>query len=144
MQAMNTRRIEAGILDSGGDFDISVSPFEVGLGNFIDTQKGQFIGSKALKTKPRERLLYGLISENLVPAAGFSIIDSENITVAKVTAGTFSPHFKAGIGYARFANSGSWIGKQLKIVSNGGSKGYCEIVELPFYDGEKELPKKKL
>ena len=144
MQAMNTRRIEAGILDSGGDSDISVSPFEVGLGRFIDTQKGQFIGSKALKTKSRESLLYGIISENLVPAAGFSIMDNENITLAKVTAGTFSPHFKTGIGYARFYNSGPWIGKQLKIVSNDGSRGYCEIVELPFYDRKKALPTKKL
>ena len=28
MQSMNIRRIEAGILDSGGDFDTSMTPFE--------------------------------------------------------------------------------------------------------------------
>ena len=39
MQAMNTRRIEAGIFDSGSDFDSSMNPFESGLENFIDLGK---------------------------------------------------------------------------------------------------------
>ena len=43
MQAMNTRRIEAGILDSGSDFDSSMTPFEAGLERFIDLDKDSFI-----------------------------------------------------------------------------------------------------
>ena len=44
MQAMNVRRIEAGIFDSGSDFDSSMTPFESGLENFIDLGKKGFMG----------------------------------------------------------------------------------------------------
>ena len=52
MQAMNTRRIEAGILDSGSDFDISMTPYEAGLERFVDLSKKAFIGSGFLKGWP--------------------------------------------------------------------------------------------
>ena len=51
MQAMNIRRIEAGILDSGSDFDTSMAPDEAGLSRFIDRDKKYFIGYEAIKKK---------------------------------------------------------------------------------------------
>ena len=42
------RRIEAGLLSAGQDFDHTTTPFAVGLGRFIDFEKGDFIGREAL------------------------------------------------------------------------------------------------
>lgn len=54
MQAMNIRRIEAGILDSGSDFDNSMTPFEAGLEKFVDFNKKGFIGHDALRIATQE------------------------------------------------------------------------------------------
>ena len=62
MQAMNIRRIEAGILDCGSDFSIYDNPYEVGLGNFIDLKKKFFIGKDKLVNLPKHKLLFGFIS----------------------------------------------------------------------------------
>ena len=48
MQSINTRRIEAGILDSGSDFNTSMKPCEVGLDKFVDLKKDGLIGQMAL------------------------------------------------------------------------------------------------
>ncbi|GIS35367.1 MAG: hypothetical protein Ct9H90mP6_06240 [Gammaproteobacteria bacterium] len=45
------RRIEAGILDYGADFDQRFDPFDLGLQKFIDFDKSDFIGKKALVKK---------------------------------------------------------------------------------------------
>ena len=42
------RRIEAGLLSAGRDFNKSTTPFDVGLNKFVDMQKGNFIGKQAL------------------------------------------------------------------------------------------------
>ena len=45
------RRIEAGILDYGTDFDQRSDPFDLGLQKFIDFDKSDFIGRDALVKK---------------------------------------------------------------------------------------------
>ena len=142
MQAMNIRRIEAGILDSGSDFDTSITPFEAGLGRFVDLTKPKFIGIDALKSKPKQKLLHGFLSPEILPQSGFVITNHERKAVGKVTTGVVSPHLGVGIGYVRFFDSDAWIGKQLRIRSDTGGEGDCQVIELPFYDEKKELPRK--
>ena len=47
MQSLNIRRIEAGILDSGSDFDSSMMP-AAGLSRFVDAGNSSFIGREAI------------------------------------------------------------------------------------------------
>jgi len=108
MQAMNTRRIEAGILDSGSDFDISMTPYEAGLERF---------------------------------ACSGDLILSGSAPVGMVTTGALSPYLKCGIGYARFDQPDEWSGKTLTLKSQQSDKVTCTIVDLPFYDPEKRLPR---
>ena len=42
LDSMHIRRIEAGILNAGSDFDRFTTPFDVGLGRFVDLEKGDF------------------------------------------------------------------------------------------------------
>ena len=54
--AMNPRRIEAGILNYGTDMDWDTTPFDLGLGRFVDFE-GDFVGRDALtKADKRARL----------------------------------------------------------------------------------------
>lgn len=56
LAAMGIRRIEAGILDNISDFDTSMTPFEAGLGKFIDLDKDGYIGRDALLKADRQTL----------------------------------------------------------------------------------------
>jgi len=126
MQAMNTRRIEAGILDSGSDFDISMTPYEAGLERFE-------------AAAPATRI-FGLRCIAATPCSG-DLILSGSAPVGMVTTGALSPYLKCGIGYARFDQPDEWSGKTLTLKSQQSDKVTCTIVDLPFYDPEKRLPR---
>ncbi|MYF89708.1 MAG: aminomethyl transferase family protein, partial [Boseongicola sp. SB0676_bin_33] len=49
LDAMNIRRIEAGILNAGSDFNETTTPYAAGLGRFVDADKFDFIGKAALE-----------------------------------------------------------------------------------------------
>ena len=61
--------------------------------------------------------------------------------VGRVTAGAWSPYLEAGVGYARFDAPGNWIGRKLTTKTADGEELGCEIVDLPFYDAEKLIPR---
>ena len=140
MQSMNIRRIEAGILDSGSDFDTSMTPFEAGLERFIDLEKDCFIGREALLNAKLGKRLYGLICKDLAPRSGDAIFAGD-AQVGVVTTGAQSPFLAAGIGYVRFDEAGTWSGKRLLLRTSGGGQAECDILEPPFYDRDKQAPK---
>ena len=138
MQSMNIRRIEAGILDSGSDFNSTMTPFEAGLDRFIELDKGDFIGREALVNAKRGTRIYGLRCKDAIPSGGDLVLDDGNV-VGSVTTGAHSPYLEAGIGYVRFDFPGEWYGRTLVLRSSRyGDKG-CDIIKLPFYDAEKHL-----
>jgi glycine cleavage system aminomethyltransferase T len=140
LASMSIRRIEAGILDNGTDFDLSMTPFEAGLGAFVDLQKENFIGRAALLKAHRETRIYGLKCRKTAPGYRWAIMDGQ-IVVGHVTAGAWSPYLNLGVGYARFSAPGSWLGRKLILKATDGETADCEIVELPFYDKDKLIPK---
>ncbi len=117
MQSMNIRRIEAGILDSGSDFDSTMTPFEAGLDRFIDLDKGDFIGRDFLVNAKRGTRIYGLRCEGAIPSGGDLVLDSGSL-VGRVTTGAYSPFLETGIGYVRFGLPGEWHGKSLVLRSS--------------------------
>ena len=140
ISSMEIRRLEAGILDNGTDFDISMTPFEAGLGAFVDVDKEDFIGRAALLGgKPGTRI-YGVKCAEATPVYQGEILDGEE-DVARITAGAWSPYLDCGIGYARFHSAGNWTGQKLTMRTAEGKSVACEIVDLPFYDREKRIPR---
>ncbi|SMC11381.1 aminomethyltransferase family protein [Roseovarius aestuarii] len=140
MQSMNTRRIEAGILDSGSDFDSTMTPFEAGLERFIDLGKEDFIGRDALLAARGGTRLYGLRCDAAIPTGGDLVLDG-NACVGTVTTGAHSPYLACGIGYVRFDSPGDWAGKTMTLQSSRLGEIACKITALPFYDHEKRLPR---
>ena len=140
ISSMEVRRIEAGILDNGTDFDMTMTPFEAGLGKFIDFEKENFIGRNALLDVKQASLIFGVRCLDAAPLYHGEILDGSKV-VAKVTAGAWSPYLNAGVGYARFEEVGDWAGKSLEMKTANGKLVPCEIVGLPFYDAEKLIPR---
>ena len=137
-RAMTIRRIEGGIFGNLTDIDTSMTPFEAGLGLFVNMDKSDFIGKDSLKEKDKRTCLFGLTCEKAVPAAGSKVI-LKNKIVGYVTAGVPSPTLQIGIGYVRFYEPDSWIGQDLLLELPGGDSYEAKVVKLPFIDLEKKI-----
>ncbi len=140
VNSMNIRRIEAGILDNITDMDMTMTPFQAGLEKFIDMDKEGFVGRKALLEADRRKLLFGIKCRTATPAVNDTVLQG-NQTVGRVTVGAWSPYLKTAVGYVRFDTPGNWSGQHLSLQTSGGDRQDCEIVELPFYDPEKKIPR---
>lgn len=138
--SMEIRRLEAGILDNITDMDMSMTPFQAGLGQFIDMDKDDFIGRDALVNADRQTLLYGLKCNDAKPLMNDLVLDAGK-AAGRVTAGAWSPYLDAAIGYVRFNEPGNWAEQNLTLQTRNAGSHPCEIVRLPFYDAEKKIPR---
>jgi len=143
LDAMNIRRIEAGILNAGADFDHTTTPYDVGLDRFIDDDKGDFIGKTALASAVKESRLFGVKCEGGEPLISASVEAADGGS-GVVTAGAISPFLKHGIGIVRFHKHGHAAGDQVRVGCRDGSMQKAELVEMPFYDKLAEIPRGKL
>ena len=142
LDSMNIRRIEAGILNAGSDFDATTTPFEAGLGRFVDMDKPDFIGKAALESAAREARSFGIKCPDGEPRPG-GRIELDGTTIGKVTAGAMSPYLKHGIGIALLDETGLAPGQKILIECIDGQARPGTIHELPFYDAKAEIPRGK-
>lgn len=139
--SMGPRRVEAGILDNLTDFDRTMTPFAAGLGQFVNFDNPDFIGRAALLEAGRDQLLFGVRCGDGQPVAGDDVlVDGE--VIGHMTVGDWSPTLQAGIGYVRFdaPAEGGWRGRAV-VVRGASGEFPGEVVELPFFDPEKRLPR---
>jgi aminomethyltransferase len=139
-ESMAIRRLEAGILDNGTDMDSSMTPYEAGIGTFVDLDKPGFVGRDALAKAEQSCLLLGLTCAGAIPFAGLQVLDGNSV-VGLMTAGAWTPYLQTGIGFVRFYKKGDWLGRKLTLCTREGGQHACEIVSLPFYDAEKMIPR---
>ena len=143
LDAMNIRRIEAGILNAGADFNETTTPYAVGLGRFVDEDKGAFIGQVALQTASRGLRSFGLSCKDGEPLIN-AIIMIDGKTVGKVTAGATSPYLGHGIGIGLMDTEGHSFGEKVQVGCRDGSTQIADLVEMPMYDKACEIPRGKL
>lgn len=137
--SMEIRRIEAGVLDAGTDMDMSTTPYQAGLGAFVDVDKPEdFVGRAALRDADRHPLLHGVKCEAATPPMNAEVLDGDR-PVGRVTAGAWSPFLACGIGYVRFQDPADWPGRALALRTAADETHPCEIVPLPFYDPDKRI-----
>lgn len=140
MASMEIRRIEAGILDNITDFDHTMTPFAAGLGPFIHMDKPDFVGRAALENADRRVRLLGVTCAAGTPAFGGAVMENGQ-QVGHVTAAAWSPTLDCGIGYVRFDEPGDWVGKTLQVETENPEPSPAEVVSLPFFDKEKQIPR---
>ena len=140
------RRIEAGILNYGADMTIADNPFEVGLDRLVDFDKSSdFIGKQALKriaTEGVKRKLVGIEIQG--PPIEFNMtkwaVARDHTRIGSVTSAIHSPRLKKNIGYAMVPIEYAAVGSELTVQTPRGERG-AVVVEKPFIDPKKEIPK---
>ena len=142
LDSMHIRRIEAGILNAGSDFNQFTNPFEVGLGRFVDMDKEDFIGKAALESATKGVRLTGLLCPDAEPHIGGEVLLGGK-PVGKVTAGAVSPYLQAGIGIALMDQSGHAEGTTVSIRCIDGELYTGALASLPLYDKQAEIPRGK-
>lgn len=132
------RRIEAGLLSAGQDFDKSTNPFSVGLGKFVDLNKENFIGKEALITADKKCKTWGIRIKDGIALKGDSLkVNGQN--VGRVTSSTWSPYQVCGVGIVHMNNYSLGPGTAIEVTCIDGKIRIGELCKLPMYDSEGEI-----
>ena len=102
------RRIEAGLLSAGQDFDKNTNPFSVGLGKFVDLEKENFIGKDALVAADKNCKTWGIRIKDGIALKGNSLNIKDKL-VGKVTSSTWSPYQVCGVGIVHMKNNDFYV-----------------------------------
>ena len=132
------RRIEAGLLSAGQDFTNNTNPFSVGLGRFVDLEKENFIGKKALVNSDKSCLSWGIRVVDGIAKKGRTLKINGNL-VGSVTSSTWSPFQVCGVGivFMDRADIGPGTIVDVECIDEKFHKG--EVCKLPMYDPKGEI-----
>jgi aminomethyltransferase len=135
---------------------LDTNPYEVGMGYdwMVDLeQKDDFIGKQALARIKQEgvaRKLAGveIAGSSLGAYNDGSMIDVFPVSrrgerVGKVTSACHSPRLDKNIGYAMVPAELAALGTELEVEVDGDQRD-AVVVEMPFIDPKKEIPKQRL
>ena len=143
--ALNSLRIEAGLMVAGYEFGSQVMPHEANLSFAIDFKKNHFIGKDAIEqqTQNQRQNLYGLIlAGNELPLHGDRVfLDRKQVGV--ITSASRSHQLKKNIALVRLEKTLCKDGVALEI---GKLDGYqkrlkCKTTTIPFIDPKREKPR---
>lgn len=150
------RRIEGGILAWGSDMWLDTNPYEVGMGYdwMVDLeQKTDFIGKDALSRIKRGGPTRKLAGVEIAGASLGAYNDGAMVDffpvrhhgghVGQVTSACHSPRLEKNIGYAMVPTELAELGTELEVEVDGESRE-ASVVEMPFIDPKKEIPKQRL
>ena len=150
------RRIEGGILAWGSDMWLDTNPYEVGMGYdwMVDLeQKADFIGKDALSRIKRDGPTRKLAGVEIAGASLGAYNDGAMVDffpvrhngghVGQVTSACHSPRLEKNIGYAMVPTELAELGTELEVEVDGESRE-ASVVEMPFIDPKKEIPKQRL
>ena len=136
------RRIEAGLLSAGQDFTNNTTPFVVGLGRFIDFEKGDFIGRDNLikwQKKGGENQLVTLEIDDIKDAdvLGNNALMLNGELVGRATSGGFGFRVNRSLALAMVKPKYAVLGSEFSIDILGENYPAKVIADSPF-DGKNE------
>ncbi|MGM0583302.1 MAG: aminomethyltransferase family protein [Pseudomonadota bacterium] len=134
------RRIEAGLLNAGSDFDATVTPFAAGLGGMVDLDKDDFIGRAALQAGDRRCRTWGLRVPGGVAAIGRGLT-RDGVPAGRVCSTAWSPFQQCGVAIVRLDDPDLGPGTALDVACHDGPVRPAEICELPMYDRDRRIPR---
>jgi aminomethyltransferase len=134
------RRIEAGLLNAGSDFDSSVTPFAAGLGAMVDFAKPDFIGREALAEADRRPRTWGVRVPGGVAALG-ALPARGGGSAGRVCSSAWSPWQGCGVAIVRLADPDAGPGTAVEVPCRDGESRLAEVCALPMYDRERRIPR---
>ena len=137
--AMNPRRIEAGILNYGTDMSWDTTPFDLGLGMFVDLQH-DFFGCESLQAAPRAPRFSGFLTDATDVKWNAPVFVGAH-PVGRVKAFEPSPTLGTGIGYVLFDSADAMAGEAFTVKDRMGTQHNLTLHQLPFFDPDKKIPR---
>lgn len=154
-----TLRVEAGFAVPGADFpragqagrsDGERSPYEVGLGDLVDLDKGHFTGRRALRAEavktPAHRLTKIIIEGNRLDGHAFIFDGKNGRQVGDVKSTAWSPSLMATIALADITLQEGKTPEELWVRADfrdgqawNSAWARCHVQEKPFYESEDRL-----
>ena len=132
----DTLRTEMGYPLHGQDISLDTDPVEAGLSWAVGWRKPDFWGREAV-TKVREdgprRRLRGLVATGRgIPRPGMGVTLTQDVPLADITSGTFSPTLRKGIGMALIP---AMVAEDAQVgVDVRGRREIFQLVKPPFVD----------
>jgi aminomethyltransferase len=136
--ARNTLRLEARMLLYGNDIDGTTTLLEAGLGWIVKFEKGEFIGSEALRKQKHEGVRRRLVGFEMLGkdiARDHYPVFVHGREMGHVTSGSPSITLKKNIGLAYLPSENASIGTTFH-VSVRGKLSEAKVVRTPFYKRE--------
>jgi aminomethyltransferase len=137
--AMNPRRIEAGILNYGTDMGWDTTPFDLGLGAFVDFGH-DFVGRDALQTADQSPRFSGFVTEAKDIKWGSPVFAGPDL-VGRIKAFEPSPTLGTGIGYVLFDGADVMTADAFTVKDRTGAQHSLTLHQLPFFDPDKRIPR---
>lgn len=134
------RRIEAGLLNAGTDFDETVTPYEAGLGSLVNLDKPDFIGKAALETADRRRRTWGVRVQGGVARLGAGLT-KDGVPAGRVCSSAWSPFLGCGVAIVRLDDPELGPGAHVDVECLDGRRRPGEICDLPMYDEGRQIPR---
>jgi len=135
LAARDTLRLEMGFCLYGNDIDDTTSPIEAGLG-WITKFSKDFIDKDFLQAQKEngvdEKLVGFEMLDRGIPRKDYSIVDSGDSEIGRVTSGTQSPSLDKAIGLGYVKTDLSTPGSEIYIQVRN-KKLAAKVVKLPFY-----------
>lgn len=132
--ARDTLRIEMGYSLYGHEISDDINPFEAGLGRYVKTDAGDFIGRDALcgvlAEGPGHRIYGFEMIDRGIPREGYRVF-KDGTHIGRVTSGTLSPSLEKSIGMG-YLNSGVVLGDSIHIEIRNTFRE-ARVVNIPFY-----------
>ncbi|MGB0123362.1 MAG: glycine cleavage system aminomethyltransferase GcvT [Silvibacterium sp.] len=135
--ARNTLRLESAMSLYGHEISETINPFEANLDRFLKLDKGNFIGSEALRTVQSEggpkRKLVGLeMIERGIARDGYPVLNAAGEKIGAVTSGSPAPFLKKNIALACVPVELAVVGNEIAVeIRNHAVR--AKIVHTPFY-----------
>ena len=146
LEALDTLRIEAGLIFANYEFNDQTDPFEAGIG-FTVALKGneEFVGREAIlrrKESPRNQLV-GLEIDAKQAVGHGDCVHVGRAQVGVVTSGCISPGLGKNIALCRMDTAYAAIGTEVEVGKIDGQQKRlpARVVRFPFYDPEKLKPR---
>ena len=137
------RRIEAGLLNAGSDFGADTTPFDAGLGAFVEFDDRDFVGRKALEDADKSCRTWGMRVIGGVAQLG-RVLKINGKEIGRVCSSGYSPYQDCGVCIVRMDDPADGPGKKVDVLCADGSTQKGELCALPMYDPERLIPRGKL
>lgn len=115
-------RVEGGLLSYGNDMTRENTPYEAGLGVFVNSQ-ADYLGRAALERRPIERMIRPIeIMGDVPPCDRLWPVYADGRRVGQVTSAAFSPDFQTGVAIGMIDATHWEAGTELEVETQDGMR----------------------